>query len=312
MMESTTASVPLMISSGNHESDYYLHGSTISGASTPFNGTKTSGFSDYWSTSSTPSISSGGECGVSFKIWPSGTATPAKPWYSYAMGLVTVVVYSTEHNITMGSEQWNWLRDTLASVDRTATPWIITTGHRAAYVDTGKPFDVSSWAGDVNVMRYTWSYVDPLMATYNVSLHYSGHTHVTQRHCAAYQGVCKANTTTASDGVAVYSDPGYPVYYSLGNAGAVQDSGSNVWGKNFTLWSSSSFAYASVTVKGRTMLEVNVFDPSTGNVLDTARIVNSKNALPPAPSSGAASSGMVGLALAAVVAVATAVIFGRE
>jgi acid phosphatase type 7 len=42
---------------------------------------------------------------------------------------------STEHDYTVGSEQYLWLEADLAGVNRTITPWIIFGGHRAMYLN---------------------------------------------------------------------------------------------------------------------------------------------------------------------------------
>jgi hypothetical protein len=156
-----------------------------------------------------------------------------------------------------------------------------------------------SWAGDGAVMTYLHDNVDPLFSTYNVSIHYSGHTHVTQRHCASARGACLQNSTLGVDGVNQYYAPPATVYFTLGNAGANADR-AFTWGSTFTAWQSSAFAYASVTVANRTHLEVRIADAATGVVLDTSRIVVPRQATP-AGGSGS-SSGATGAAASVTVA----------
>jgi hypothetical protein len=43
---------------------------------------------------------------------------------------------STEHNYTIGSPQWLWLKNDLENVDRAITPWIVFGGHRAMYLNS--------------------------------------------------------------------------------------------------------------------------------------------------------------------------------
>ena len=50
--------------------------------------------------------------------------------YGFSVGSVHIVLMSTELNFTVGSDQYNWLKDHLASVDRSLTPWLIFAGHR--------------------------------------------------------------------------------------------------------------------------------------------------------------------------------------
>ena len=90
----------------------------------------------------------------------------------------------------------------------------MSTGHRSAYVDSATPGTASTWAGDLNVMQYQWANIEQLFRDYRVNLHYSGHTHVTQRHCASFQGACMQNATLSSDsGRWTYKDSNYTVYY---------------------------------------------------------------------------------------------------
>lgn len=57
-------------------------------------------------------------------------STANEPWWSYDVGLIHFVGISTEHNYTIDSKQYNWLKNDLESVNRTITPWIIFGGHR--------------------------------------------------------------------------------------------------------------------------------------------------------------------------------------
>lgn len=51
-------------------------------------------------------------------------------WYSFDTGGIHVIQMSTEHDWRKGSEQYEWLKQDLASVNRTITPWVILTAHR--------------------------------------------------------------------------------------------------------------------------------------------------------------------------------------
>ena len=51
-------------------------------------------------------------------------------WYSYNVGNVHVLVFSTEHNFLPGSPQFTFIEADLAAVDRSVTPWVIVAGHR--------------------------------------------------------------------------------------------------------------------------------------------------------------------------------------
>jgi len=292
MMAPAAAAVPLLFSSGNHE-QAWLRGVGSPDGAAPI--------SDFWSTAADPanSISSGGECGLAFKLLPSGSSTPAAPWYSFAVGLVTVVVWSSEHNVSAGSPQHRWLEATLAAVDRSVTPWVLSTAHRSMYVDSASAS--TAWGSDLGVQSYLRAAVEPLFARYSVDVHFSGHTHVTQRHCAAAAGACVANATVAADGAALYSAPGATVYYSFGSAGANVDTGRS--GAPFTLWAApatSPFGYGLLTINSSAVLEMRIIDPLSGAVIDFSRITR-------APGAGASAAAASGAQVAAVAAVVLAV-----
>ncbi|KAF4727368.1 hypothetical protein FOZ63_007214 [Perkinsus olseni] len=128
-------------------------------------------------------LDSGGECGVPFSHrYPVGDGSKAKYWFSFDFGLVHYVMTSTEHNYLNGSAQHQWLEDDLARVNRTKTPWVIVTGHRAMY-QTCKGFRL-----DQEVAEHLISDVGPLLTKNRVDVFVAGHYHLYER-TAAINGV---------------------------------------------------------------------------------------------------------------------------
>ncbi|XP_040364859.1 probable inactive purple acid phosphatase 27 [Rosa chinensis] len=77
---------------------------------------------------------SGGEVGVPYETYfPMPTPAKDKPWYSIEQGSVHITMISTEHDWTKNSEQYQWMKKDMASVDRSKTPWLIFMGHRPMY-----------------------------------------------------------------------------------------------------------------------------------------------------------------------------------
>lgn len=277
----------------------------------------------FWSTGAgvpaDNSISSGGECGLAYKLLPSGGATSAAPYYAFAAGLTTVVSITTELNLTAGSAQGEWLRATLAAIDRSVTPWVMVYGHRSPYV---KPKS-GSWgnydaryAGDWNSMQYFAAALEPLLLRYSVDLVYSGHTHVTQRNCATANFSCvqKPTPSASGDGFVEYTSPQAPVYLVVGNLGANTD-GTNAANTPppWLDFESASFAYARVVVRSAAVLEVTLVDTGSGLAIDRSRIVKAAP-LPPGNAAAAAkpSGAVIGasvagalLAVGAIVVVAS-------
>lgn len=126
---------------------------------------------------------SGGECGVPYSAYfqmpsPADSGRPDSPWYSYRFGPVAFVVMSTEHNFTVGSDQYTFISEALRSVDRSVTPYLIFAGHRPMYVDSN--WDGSS-SSDQGVGRLLRSSIEPMLLEYKVDLCMWGHHHTYQR-----------------------------------------------------------------------------------------------------------------------------------
>jgi hypothetical protein len=297
MMSSTLSRTPLLLSSGNHESAWFRNNGAFIYDS-PSGKTRAQ---DYWSTTSNAanSISSGGECGVAFKMLPISSATPDKPYYSYSSGLATWVVISTEHSLRPGSQQYSWLVQTLSSVNREQSPWLFLTGHRSMYVFTSNmcgssncsnwnPNDPSTdsisdngWATDQQVNMYLQAFIEPLMIKYSVNFFFSGHTHVTQRYCAVAEGKCKQNSTLdKASGFNVYTLPSYPIGMTIGNAGAsTSNDGESEFKSNggkyppFHSWLSLDLAYAVISVISPTEANIIVYNAFTGLAIDKSKII---------------------------------------
>ena len=261
------------------------------------------------------SISSGGECGLAYKLLPAGAATPAAPYFAFAAGLMTVLSVSSELDMSAGSPQGLWLRAALAAVDRRATPFVMLYMHRPLYVKpTSKagawPSYDPRFAGDWSGMLYFNAVLEPLLGEFAVDLVYTGHTHVTQRACATRNFTCvqRPAASASGDGFVEYRAPAAPVYLVVGNLGANTDGTNANAAPPWLDFESAAFAYARVVVRSATVLEVTLVDTLSGAVIDRSRIV--KAAQPPSANAaggakkddGAAIGGAVAgvLALAAV------------
>jgi len=212
-----------------------------------------------WSASS-----SGGECGLAYKMLPQpGTdQKTGVTWYAQTYGPVAIVHYSTERDISKGGAQYKWLKSTLEGFNRTQTPYVVAIGHRASYVDTRA-------AKDLDMQLYYQNLLDPLFTDNKVTAVFSGHTHVTQRHCASFKGVCKMKDTKG-----LYKNPQNPVFFSVGNAGAGSDLDgwtSGMLGFQYNAWWSARQAYTRVEIDGN-IFKVTYVDAKNGDILDTSMI----------------------------------------
>mmetsp|Transcript_3319 Transcript_3319/g.4506 ORF Transcript_3319/g.4506 Transcript_3319/m.4506 type:complete len:618 (-) Transcript_3319:88-1941(-) len=192
MIEPVSSILPYMTCMGNHERDWVDSG-------------QTGAFSR--------NLDSGGECGVPtaarFVTPTSNSAASLTPvrgsvqgasagWYSFNLGVTHIVMMNTEFDLSVGSEQYEWLASDLASVDRTDTPWVIVGGHRQLYSCTSR----NTVLADA---------LEPLFMLNRVDVVVVGHIHVAQRTCPIVNGTC----VEEPDEFGYYA----PVHAVVGNAG---------------------------------------------------------------------------------------------
>ncbi|XP_044488172.1 probable inactive purple acid phosphatase 1 isoform X3 [Mangifera indica] len=232
--------VSYMTAIGNHERDYINSGSVYI----------------------TPD--SGGECGVPYETYfPMPTPAKDKPWYSIEQGPVHFTVMSTEHDWSFNSEQYNWMKMDMASVDRSKTPWLIFTGHRPMYTSSG---------GLLNVDGRFAQEVEPLLLQSKVDLVLFGHVHNYERTCSVFQSRCLAMPAKDANGTDTYDHSNYkaPVQAVIGMAGFKLDG----FQKNET-WSLSKmmkFGYLRVHATKEDM-KLEFVEADTRKVGDSFRII---------------------------------------
>ncbi|KAL5056584.1 hypothetical protein RYX36_037266 [Vicia faba] len=201
--------VPYMTAIGNHERDYVSSGSVYQ----------------------TPD--SGGECGVPYETYfPMPTSAKDKPWYSIEQASVHFTVISTEHDWSIDSQQYEWMKKDMGSVNRQHTPWLIFMAHRPMYTSRRGGFLLK----DQNFIKA----VEPLLLENTarasnslefcylpclVDLALFGHVHNYERTCSVYQNKCKAMPIKDQKGVDTYDNRNYsaPVHAIIGMAGFTLD-----------------------------------------------------------------------------------------
>jgi len=134
---------------------------------------------------------SGGECAVPVvHRFHSPSNGNGIFWYSFDVGPVHVLLFSTEHDFSPTSPQYAWIEKDLHSVDRSVTPWIIVGSHRHMYTT-----EVIG-GGEVNIANTLQAYVEPLLYKYHVDVNLFAHRHLYERTCAMYQNKCVADGVT--------------------------------------------------------------------------------------------------------------------
>lgn len=159
----------------------------------------------------------GGECGVPYSLRfnmpgnssePTGTVAPATRnlYYSFDMGTVHFVYISTETNFLPGSNQYNFLKRDLESVDRNKTPFVVVQGHRPMYTTSNEVRDAALRGKMVE-------HLEPLLVNNHVTLALWGHVH-------RYERFCPLNNYTCGNGVGRKAgEKGYTVHLVIGMAG---------------------------------------------------------------------------------------------
>merc|ERR1711871_233333 len=118
-------------------------------------------------------------------------------YHSFNVGLVHFIMLSSEHNMTVGSEQYKFLVADLEAGNRSVTPWVVFGQHRPFYGST-----VVRIIPEYEIMR---GILEPLFVKYKVDVVLFGHIHQYQRTCRMVRHKC--------------DDKG-PVYMVVGTAGA--------------------------------------------------------------------------------------------
>ncbi len=191
MIEPVAASVPWMVSMGNHERDYPKSGGMYS------------------------SRDSGGECGIptlAYFPMPGGGWKPDNkqekavvtdsPWYSFDYGPIHVTVMSTEHDYSPGSQQHTFItcdllggttgvdaadavcgNEDTSPLNRSRTPFVLFFGHRPMYINT-------TWPPDMNDAQKMRDALEGVLVKAEVDMAIWGHHHSYQRSCPVINGTC--------------------------------------------------------------------------------------------------------------------------
>jgi len=226
-IEPLSTRLPFMVVIGNHEYDYI--GQVFSPP-----------WSNYYNDSD-------GECGVPTKQRFIMPWTESTWWYSYDYGNIHMVAISTEHNFTVGSEQWTWLANDLESVNRARTPWVVLCAHRPLY-SSGVSDD------DYLMSLHFRAELEDLLFKYSVDVVLTGHYHNYERTERIYQE--KIN-------------PKGILHVVLGTAGIELE---KQWMEPKPEWSAfrsgKFYGHVEISTVNSTALHLEWFDCGSGNVVD--------------------------------------------
>nr|GEV60433.1 probable inactive purple acid phosphatase 1 [Tanacetum cinerariifolium] len=162
-IEPVASTVPYMVASGNHERDWPNSGSFY-------------GNND-----------SGGECGVIAQtMFYVPNDNRDKFWYSTDYGMFRFCIADTEHDWREGTEQYKFIEQCLASVDRQKQPWLIFIAHRVLGYSSSLFYAVEGSFGEPmgrDSLQKLWQ-------KYKVDIAVYGHAHNYERTCPVYENTC--------------------------------------------------------------------------------------------------------------------------
>lgn len=229
LIETSASQVPWMVSIGNHEYDH-----TSGGEKDP-SGASGQGWHPTWGNFGGDSY---GECGVppyhrfTAPISPSSNAIF---WYDFAYGSAYIIQISSEHDVSPGSIQYQYLQATLSSIDRNVFPWVILTIHRPMYTS-------ENYASDYRVAVNLQELLEPLLLQYKVDVVLAGHYH-------SYERTCIVNNLVCVDGD---SNTNGIVHVVVGMAGMSLDNESYMK-KDWSIYHDQAFGYSTLDVNRTTL-----------------------------------------------------------
>jgi len=257
MIQSFSTRVPIMVGVGNHEYDHVVGGK----GKDPSGVMEDHGFMPEWGNFG---YDSGGECGVPTVnrfTMPSSNNSNGIFWYSHNFASVHTIVLSSEHNMTEGSVQHEWMLEDLKSVNRSITPWVIVELHRPLYQ--------SQIDYDQNIVGVGMRYeIEELLHEYKVDLVLAGHYHSYLRTCdGLYQSKC---------------ENGGPTHICVGSAGASFDSTALYPQKWTDAFIKNEWGYGRITVANASFLHFEFIragaknDTNAGKVRDDVWIMRDR------------------------------------
>ncbi|KAI3519197.1 hypothetical protein L1887_08224 [Cichorium endivia] len=162
-------------------------------------------------------------------------------WYSIKRASAHIIVLSSYSAFAKYTPQYNWLKQDLAKVNRSETPWLIILVHSPMYNSNNYHFM------EGEAMRVVF---EPWFVKYKVDLVFSGHVHSYER--SERVSNIRYNIT---DGLSTpVKDPSAPVYITIGDGGNIEGIADSFTEKqpDYSAFREASFGHALLEIKNRT------------------------------------------------------------
>ncbi|CAA7039320.1 unnamed protein product [Microthlaspi erraticum] len=238
-IEPIASTVPYMIASGNHDRVWPNSGSFYQG------------------------LDSGGECGVPAQtMFYVPAQNRAKFWYSSDYGMFRFCVANTDLDWREGTEQYKFIEQCLASVDRQKQPWLIFLAHRALGYSSG---DLYGKEGTFSEPMGRDS-LQKLWQKYKVDIAVYGHAHHYERTCPVYQSTC------TSFELSHYKGPLNGTIHVVAGGGGAGLSRFSDWIPKWSLIRDEDFGFVKLTALDHSSLLFEYKKSSDGRVHDSFRM----------------------------------------
>jgi len=201
-------------------------------------------------------------------------------YFSWDMGPVHFVSFSSEAwfwQLWESEKQFAWLKQDLAAVDRSRTPFVVTMSHRPMYCSNSD--DTDDCTKDDSVMRLglpvfgtRFFKLEALFREYNVDLAFWAHEHSYERLWPTYDGKVFNGTTHPGE---PYRNPLAPVHVITGAAGCREGHGHYDKGPRGP-WSAvrnSEWGYGRLIVANKTHVGWEQVEDINGTVVDSFWLV---------------------------------------
>ncbi|KAK4052850.1 hypothetical protein OIV83_002138 [Microbotryomycetes sp. JL201] len=205
-------------------------------------------------------------------------------WYSFDYGLAHFIMLDTETDLGHGllgpienntkqangpfglmDEQVNWLKQDLANVDRSKTPFVVAAMHRPFYISV-KPDLYPAWQ----------KAFEPIFVDNQVDVVLTGHVHVYERFAGMNNGTVDSNG---------WNNPKWPVYITNGAAGHYDglDNFDKAKQNGSLAGIDGAYGWGKMTFHNATHLTYEYVASTNGTVLDSATLYKARNTTPGKP-----------------------------
>lgn len=114
------------------------------------------------------------------------TENRANYWYSTDYGMFRFCVADSEHDWREGTEQYKFIENCLATVDRKKQPWLIFIAHRVLGYSSGFFYGQEGSFAEPMARES----LQKLWQKYRVDIAFYGHVHNYERTCPVYEEQC--------------------------------------------------------------------------------------------------------------------------